>query len=911
MPFDPFSPHDPFLVTKLTVPHTHTHLLPRSQLIKRLDLAIERKLTLLSAPAGSGKTALLQLWTQDQKTPVAWLSLDEQDNDLVRFWGSILASLMWYYPALKTPSLSPPFERHDQQASVLITMLLNTLATFEQDCFLVLDDYHLIYHADIHATFSFFLEHLPSSVHLIVASRSEPPFPLARLRAAGAILELRASDLRCTAAEIAAFFTDVVGLSLRPDALDSLQTRTEGWITGLQLVALSLQSMQTPQEQETFVATMSGQTRYIFEYLLEEVFLRQSAVVQRFLMETSILSLLNSALCRALCEWYDGSDLLEIVDHRNLFLVSLDYQHAWYRYHSLFAEALRHRFRQHYPERWSLLHQRAAQWYLEQHMMSQAIEHALMAGDLELAALGLIQVAEPFLARGNTARLQSWLDAFPHLFIRTQPPLAIISAFLLLLSSRFDAVEAWLLDAEHVLNTGNCPFPSSTLSAGHLRGYIATARAALALNAGETAQAITIAMAARASLSEHNVLLQSLLVLNLSDVYELQGNISSAIQVLNEASVLNETKKAPFVLLDALGDMGRLQAAQGHLYQAGATYRQALDLVREEAGDGRSLPPPAGKVLIYLGELHYEWNELERALHLVREGIEYCQQWMHLRHLLEGYVLLLRICLARETWKEFFAILETAQRLIQESQEISQQIQVSSPGPKLLQAIDQIEALQMRLQIIQGKPEDAERALRERYPRLEEHSCVCYACATVFVELLLALQRPEQALELVEQWFTDAEAKGQVGRIVDLSIYRALSFQAQGRSEEALTVLQQALVQANTGGYHRLFVDKGPSLRPLLQGLAARGLARRLVQKLLDAMPPQRLPQIFSPDRLSQREQEVLYLLADGRSNREIAAHLVLSLGTVKWYIHAIYTKLGVGSRTQALAEAHRRRLLG
>ncbi|QBD75639.1 hypothetical protein EPA93_06320 [Ktedonosporobacter rubrisoli] len=903
---------NPILHAKLSIPTARIKLLPRPHLIAQLAQSAHHKLTLLSAPAGSGKTLLLSAWSKQIDAPLAWLTLDESDNDPARFWNYLLTALAKLYPEPHISLSNSSYAPLAQTIPSILTLLINALAELQHDRFLILDDYHLVQDQTIHASLAFLLEHLPVHIHLVLASRSDPPLPLSRLRVSGELLELRSADLRCSPSEVASFLRDCAELHLSPNASELLARRTEGWWAGLQLAALSLQKMADDNQREQFVRTFSGQDRYILDYLLEEVLQHQPPSVQRFLLETSILTDLNGSLCSALCPWGNTQEILENVVRANLFLVPLDHERHWYRYHQLFAAALRHRLHLAQPEHVPQLHQRAANWLASHAMLVPAIEHALAAGNVAQASQLIIQVAETLLMRGEVSRMQQWLDGLPTSLVRAHPFLSVAYAFLLLMRTQLEDIEERLQDAERALaheQSALALVESEALTPARLRGMIATVRSTVSVNLGDTEQAVNAAQYALEYLSPQDHALRGLILHNLGDTYKMRGETATAMQMLQKAVALNQDSGNLFVALTALCDVGKLQAIQGQLRQAADTYYRALELGALPAQQGGSSLLSAGKAQVYLSELLYEWNELDNALYYAQESVQRCKEWSHIRHLLEGYIVLAQVHYARTNIQAAHDTLNIALGLTDEIKAASQHLVTNRQDMRLLELIERVETLQAHFWLVEGEIERAELWLRERGFNLEIHPCLHPYAALALSRLLLLQKRPELAQRLLEPLIQETEAKGEILQLIDLLAWQALTLQQQGQLERALSAIARALALAEAEELVRTFVDKGHAMFVLLQRAAHQGIAPRYCQRLLLAFS---LPGVQGETlvELSKRELEILQLLASGKTNREIGALLTLTTGTVKWYVHEIYNKLGVGNRTRAIAEARRLHIL-
>jgi LuxR family maltose regulon positive regulatory protein len=615
----------PLLTTKLYIPPVRPGLVSRPRLIERLNEGLHRKLTLISAPAGFGKTTLLSEWVHRRSEvtpplPVAWVSLDEGDNDPTRFLAYVIAALQTLalsqvegieanigkgaLGALQSPQ-PPPMES-------VLTALINEIVTIPDSFALVLDDYHMIEAQPIHDALTFLLDHLPSQMHLVIASRADPPLPVARLRGRGQLTELRVDDLRFTPDEVAEFLNRIMGLGLSVDDITALDSRTEGWIAGLQMAAVS---MQGRENISGFVAEFTGSQHYILDYLIEEVLQRQSESVQSFLLQTSILERMSGPLCDAITGTGNSHAMLEHLEHANLFVFPLDDNHHWYRYHILFADLLRQRLHRAQPDLVPTLHRRASEWYEQNGHTAAAIDHALSAGDPERAAHLIEQAAESMMMRSEIATLQSWVEALPDEMVRARPTLCVFHTWALMLSGHpLEVAEARLQDAVEAD------------AAGSVSGEVMAVRALIATYQGKTRQSIELAHQALELLPEESLSLRSLVAGFLSLNYFYSGDVVAARQALDETVRIGQRAGNVMNTVLALCHLAELSIIQGQLHEGRAFYEQALELAIDEQGQGQR-QPIAGIALIGLGRLLLEWNDLDGATRHLVEGIELIKKW--------------------------------------------------------------------------------------------------------------------------------------------------------------------------------------------------------------------------------------------------------------------------------------------
>ena len=903
---------DVLLATKLHVPRPRPGFVPRPRLAGALDEGLARRLILVCAPAGSGKTTLLAGWAPSGNRPVAWLSLDAADNDPVRFWRHTVAALDRARPGIAErvgPLLGPPAPPSFEG---LVTALINDLAAQPGDgeVLLVLDDYHLIDAQPVHVSLGFLLEHLPRGLHLVLASRADPPLPLARLRAGGQLAELRAADLRFTAAEAAALFRESAGADLPAAAVAALAARTEGWVAGLQLAALSLEGQADPAG---FVAAFSGSHRYVLDYLAEEVLDRQQEELRTFLLETSLLERLSGGLCDAVTGRDGSQAMLERVEQAGLFLVPLDEVRGWWRYHHLFADLLRARLQQQRPGRVAGLHRAAAAWSEEHGLADDAVRHALAAGDTAWAARLVERHVETLLGRSEGATLRRWLSALPAESVRDRPRLGLAQAYGAAMGFQVEALEALLDDAERAFAvSGDEPYEASAgrpvSSLANVPAGIAFLRAVLARLRGDAALASDYNRQALAQLGEDDWLMRYLVRWNQAAADWLGGRPGPAERGLTE--VLAELRAAGqffagFLAMRVCYDLGEVQRAQGNLDAALATCRQAL----EEAGES-SQTAITGPAHVGLAQVLYERDELTAALDHATRGVTLCRQLTFTQSLATGLAVVARIRHAQgDAAGALEAIGEAGQARL---------------SPQVITLLNPVPAQRARLQLVQGQVAAAARWAQQRglgpddepgYPREPEY--------LVLARVLLAQNDPGAALVLLERLHAAAVSQDRAGSVIEIGALRALALAAAGEENAAVDALAGALTLACPQGYVRVFADEGPPMAALLGALvaaqraeqaAARGVPLGCLARVLrafggkDAMEGSRrgaaavVPGLV--EQLTARELEVLALLAEGAPNPRIAGQLVVSLDTVKKHVSHLLGKLGAANRTEAVTRA-------
>ena len=901
------SAQDVLLATKLHVPRPQPGVVPRPRLAEQLDEGLGRGLVLVCAPAGFGKTVLLADWAQRGPQRAAWLSLDAGDNDPARFWRHAIAALDRVRPGIGErvgPLLGPPAP---QSFDGLVTALINELAQPGADeVRLVLDDYHAIGAQPVHTSLEFLLEHRPPGLDLVLASRSDPPLSLARLRARGQLTELRAADLRFTAGEAAALLQQVASSHVLPDAVvTALASRTEGWAAGLQLAALSLRGQP---DVAGFVAAFTGSHRYVLDYLAEEVLERQPAPMRAFLLETSVLERLSGALCDAVTGGPGSQGLLEQIERDGLFLVPLDEVRGWWRYHHLFADLLRARLEQQ-PGQAAKLHQRAAAWYEEHGLADDAIRHAAAAGEMLQAARLVERYFDTVYSLwGEGATIQRWLSALPHDVVWSRPRLLLALAQVTATSGHLDEVEPLLEAAERVTACGaEEPFEPTVGRAGSLLvnipAHIALHRSYLAQLRGDAEGTAAFARQALAELHPGEWMLNSTIQGFLAVAGWLRGQLAEAERAfMSSLAGWQETDQLT-VTVWAAYSLAQVQRGRGRLDAAARTSQRALDVTEVPGGRAQ---PAAGLGHISLAEVAYQRDELDSALRHVNEGIPLCRQWVYVLPLASGLVTLAWV-------RQSTGDPAGARAAMNEAGQVA-------PGAAGL--LNTVPAQRARLLLAQGELGAAARWAEEsglepddepRYP--DEPGYL------VLARILLAQDDPGRALSLLDRLHAAAAAQGRTGSLIEVGALRSLALAAAGAGDEAVAALAGALTLACPQGFVRVFADEGPRMAGLLGRLIAAqrdghaaavplGCLARLRRAFVagpdtdgpgpGAAAPVAVPGIIEP--LTTRELQVLAMLAGGRPNQAIAAELVVTLDTVKKHVSHVLGKLGAANRTEAVA---------
>ena len=897
----------PILATKLYLPPPRPKAVLRPHLIERLDEGLHGKLTLISASAGFGKTTLVSEWLANCARAAAWLSLDEADSDLTRFLTYLVAALQTIAPNVGEGMLAALQSPQPPPTEAMLTALLNDIATIPHNFILVLDDYHVVDATAVDQALAFLLDHLPPQMHLVITTREDPQLPLARLRARGQMTEVRATDLRFTHAEAAGFLHQVMGLKLAAEEVAALEMRTEGWVAGLQLAALS---MRGREDAPQFVKAFAGDNRYIVDYLVEEVLQRQPERVRSFLLQTSILDRLSGALCDAVTGQHDSIAMLDALERGNLFVVPLDDQRHWFRYHHLFADVLATRARQEQPAQVPILHQRASEWYAANGFPADAIRHALAAKDFARAA-ALVELAWPAMeGRFQTTTWLHWAKALPDELVRTRPVLSTAYGWAFLNGGELEAAEPHLRAAERWLESSAQERAEMVvvdeMQFSVLPATIATARTYQAQARGDLLASVKYGQRALDLLPQEDYLRRGPAAALLGLAYWTSGDLEAAFRALTDAMVgFLKAGNLNFAISVTYG-LGDIRTVQGRLHDAIKSYTDALQIALAQ---GEPLLRGTADLYLGLSELYREQNDLDAAVHNLLRSEALGEQaglpdWRY-RH-----------CRAQARFKQAEGDLSGALDLLDDALRYYRRTPVPDVRP--------LTAIKTRVWVAQGRLSEARRWVQEMALSVDDDLSFLreYEHITL-ARVLLAEYSPAPAghdlrgaMHLLDRLQQAADAGGRMGSVIEILLLQALAHQAQDDMPHALAALERALKLAEPEGYVRIFVDEGLPLAHLLSAAAAQGMMPAYIGKLLAAFVPVDLAAHSRPDQadlhaaqpliepLSARELEVLQLIAEGLGNQEIANRLYLSQHTVKVHARNIYGKLGANSRTHAIAIA-------
>lgn len=901
----------PLLVTKLFIPSTRPERLPRPRLLEHLNLGLHRKLTLISAPAGFGKTTLVTEWLNHlqtdsegetgEKIKLAWLSLDENDNDPIRFLSYFITALnriedigaelgVEALTMLQSPQPQPP--------ETILTSLLNDISIINDKIILVFDDYHLIESSAIHNALNFFIENQPSQLHLVIATREDPLLSLSRLRVRGQVTEFRAADLCFNSAEVAEFLTKVMGLGLASSDIAVLESRTEGWIAGLQLAALSLKGRDDVSE---FIQSFAGSNRLVLDYLIDEVLDQQNIELQNFLLQTSVLERLIGPLCDAVRFGGDmvdgketGQEILERLDRANLFIIPLDEERCWYRYHHLFADLLRQRLQQTQPELLPTLHNRASTWFADQGFGEAAIDHALLGTEYDQAATLIDQHVGGNYEQVSSVTIQRWLAAFPTELLCDRPQLCLLQAWSLFTSGQLAGANQSLQTVFKLLETEN---NLSTLERNALFGRAAAIQSFIASYSGDFPRAIEFAQQAIEVLPNEEAPWRSAAQITLGDAYAAQGQMNAAHKIRSEALEMSKLSGDPFIQVIANLNLAETVWQQGNIKQVCEICAVLVQLAEKQGLTDATI---MGWLYGLWGTALAEMNQLERAAEYTLKGVELTENSQDIFYICSSHLHRIRALFAMGDYDG--------------AQTIATMLEQTALDYDLPQwATSQLSAWQVRIWLGQGNLEVAIEWVNDHgiqaaddFPFVQEPEYVALA------RVRLAQGVVSETQSILDRLQNAAEIGGRDLRRVEVKLLQALVAQTEGDLDRALAFLEPALHLAKPKGIIQTFVDEGPALARLLYEAVIQEIEPEFSQHLITAFPAES-PKLESKSKseadewvepLTERELEVLQLIAEGLTNPEVGERLYLTANTVKAHARTIYSKLGVNNRTQAVNRA-------
>ena len=913
----------PILTTKLFIPPSRPDLVPRTRLIEQLNFGLSRKLTLISAPAGFGKSTLLSSWVaQNETIKVAWVSLDEGDNDLTRFLQYFVSALQTIENKLGENIIGSIQSSGTPNTELVLTTLINEIIKITDEMILILDDYHMIESKQVHQAVTYLLDHLPINFHLIIATRIDPPFPLARLRARAQMIELRTSDLRFTDDEATAFLNQGMSLGLSEENIIALGNRTEGWIAGLQLAALSIQDKADATD---FIQTFTGSHHHILDYLVEEVLTQQSPEMQSFLLHTSILERLNGPLCEAVCEYGDneinGQTILEHLAKSNLFVVSLDDERLWYRYHHLFADLLYHRLKQIYPEKINELHIQASIWLEDNGFIKQAIQHALQMAD-KGRVINLLEFhAKSFLYEGETQirNMVSWFKKIPANILQERPLLLIYLAWALMFENPFEnyqKVEQILSDIKMSMEKGE----EDPLICGHvasIQGFISQPPIRTDHNPHKV---VALLKKAQVLLPLSETKIRSDNHINLGYEYMHLEDTKAAIQA-NQAAY-NEAQSGDnhLVAIVSIRNQAWINYCLGNLVQAIEICQNGLSSFKLK----NRIFPGTGILHIMLGYLLVEIGELDRAENELSNGFDLLRWFTEYEALTIGLIALSRLLILRGGDVRELEIGEKYERHWSNCCELLKTLKIIVAISRLEKDASPIENIQAWLQEHQPRIDVGFQGISP-WAETQHLTYITWIRAQIFLHSVdseyFDQAHLQQCLDYLVQRLQSAKQNEVVLRIIEISAIKALVLDALGADrDQVFAALEHALELGASRSYVRVFLELGSPIEKLLREISEIGNAPNYVAKLIAAFEvqnqPKPTPQIpekqITPtistshivEPLTHRELEVLCLMAEGLTYNEIAGQIMVSLNTVRTHVKNIYSKLYVNKRSQAIAKA-------
>ena len=881
--------HTTLLATSLRIPPPPAHLVHRARLITALAGGVPcHKLVLVAAPAGYGKTTLLAQWARASPLPVAWVSLSAEENDPERFLRCLVAAWAEVQPAVLESPLGLRLGAMSPDLDAVLTDFINVANGAPAPTAFVLDDAHQLRDPAVHSALTFLLDHLPPTLHFVLAGREDPPLPLARYRARQELLELRAADLQFSLSETSAFLNGPRGLGLTETALARLHDQLEGWIAGLQLVSLGARHHHEPPGP----LVVSGRHRFIADYLREDVLADLPADVQRFLLRTSILDRLSGPLCDTVTEGEGGQEMLERLERANLFLLPLDDQRTWFRYHPLFADVLRQELLRAFPEELPLLHRRAAEWFLRSAAPEQAFRHAIAGDAVDLVTRIGDDYAVIMMESGQLNVVARWVEMIPEAWYASVPLVNLLRVAYLIHAGAFEDSVVLLNEVEERIRSSPGRQTREALA------KVATVRCAIACFQNDVPSAEAYASQALSDLPGEDRFYRASIYHALGDTYSRNAHWDQAKSALRQALRVVHEPSSRIRSVHIYGALADLELRQGHLAIAGEYWRRALAVSQERELWGRLPIPVTGWVAIRMAELLYERNDLGEAWTHLRRGLELAQLGGDVRSLIAGYLLSARMKLTEGDVDGATDYLERVRPLLNEAQFPEWRSRFHRCQIELWLAQDRLRAV---VDWAGAAGNDVGDDARDE---------LAIDQLTLARALIVLRRQPDRAraLTILGRVIEIAVAHGRTGLEIEALALQALARWDEGDRAGALLSLERALHTAEPEGYARLFADLGLPMWRLLQEAHAREVMPEYVQNLLAAFPSEIAPtgdeSASLAEPLSEREHEVLDLMAAGLTNREIGDRLFISAETVKKHTGQIYAKLAVGRRTQAVARA-------
>lgn len=897
---------NPFLATKLYIPRSNAKQIVRSPLIDKLnafhDPFHDHKMTLVSAPAGYGKTTILTHWIAQFQDPVAWLSLDEKDNDPGVFLQYLISALQEIDPDIGVISANVLQTTKNPSFTAILIPLLNDISSSQMKLSVVLDDYHYIQVDEVHEILRYILDHMPPQLHLILSTRVDPPFPLAKMRARNNLSEIRINQLCFDTEDIDSFLNKVMNLKLSEKEIATLQHRTEGWAAGLQLAAISLKGCDNISD---FIEEFSGDNRYIVDYLAEEVLHKQDEQTHDFLLKTSFLHHISADLCNYILEIDNSQSILDNLEQQNLFIVSLDSKRNWYRYHHLFAELLYQRLVQSDPEIVFHLYRRASEWQEKNEHLEEAIDYAVAAEDINRAGELITMFSKNVWEHGKRTRLFHWFSRLPVDYIRTNMDLSFLHAWVLFENGQFEEAEKSLLISEKLIgsrvDSAEGEDNSWPVKLREIRGKVKAVRALLATGHGDAQRIIDYAQEALKYLPVESSTWRAIAYFSLGLAHSIDGDNNYAVELFTQAREdSRSTGNMDLYFRASYWLIGRLKYS-GKLQEAIDTCQELLRFAKE-----RKLEKTLvwGGVCVFWGDLLYERNRLDEAHRFINQEINMIEKGHDIGRKGWGYFCLMRVLAAKGE-------LAGAEDIIVKLEEL----QVSAKFPGWITHLT--ESFKARMWLEKGKLDKVKEWLEHNEIHVAGSILsLQYLGYMIFARYLLVQGKCREAIEVLDRLITKQRKTERILLLIETLLIKALVLQKDGDNQGAVTTLAEALNLAESGDYIRVFLDEGPAITELLEMAlesdsdAPRSFVRKLLTAFLLDPEPIDGAAVRGETDLSERELEVLRLIAAGLSNKKIMEKLYISLSTVKTHLRNIYSKLDTHSRTEAVAKAHELNLL-
>lgn len=888
------------LITKLHAPPLRSEYVQRKRLYAALDGGLTRKLTLISAPAGSGKTTLVSGWAHQQSIPVTWLSLDIDDNDVFRFLTYMITALQNAQSTIGLTSLGMLQTVQINQIEEILIQLTNEVLACQTPVILILDDYHLITSQEVHDVLLFLIDHISSQLHILITTREDPPFPLSRLRGRGELVELRTADLRFTNEEAALFIKRTTDSELTLDQVIALTARTEGWIVGLQLAAHSIRD-QTSSYVNNFIETFTGSHRYILDYLIEEVLLRQTPEVQDFLLHTSILERFTPSLCDALTGRKDGHLLVKQLDAANLFIIPLDQAREWYRYHHLFADLLRIRLEQTVEQdQIALLHRRASDWFEEHGFITEAIDHSLKTNEVTRIA-GLVERhVLAILEQGHSGTLMRWLKSMTPEMIMRYPWLNIARAWMLARNNSFEEALSFLSEVDEQLIQCDELSPDQVK---HINGHIKAIHCYIEVySMGNRQRSIQLANEALDLLPQADMRTRGMILVLLGNLYRLELSFSLSTQTLKRALVIYRESNQNYVVIDILAQLARIHRDQGRLHDAVKLYKEAHEIGTYTVVGKPYQSPLLAKIMGTSGRIYYEWNRLDDALQIGQQAVAFSKQLGQAHVEMGAHLLMAKILTRRRQNREALNSIQEALACGPSSASPIHEFIIGTAETDIRLAMGDIDSVE-RWVIKNGRRDDIATDVRD------------FELAHLNIVLFRnhRIHDLKDLLSFLTRYQSHYEERMALNLWVKVLILRALSLFAMSEVDQGLEVLSRALKYTESESYIRSYIDHGSAIAELLNYALARGISTNYVRKLLETLSsdhPDTEKQSNLIDPLSDREMEVLRLLTTHLTQSEIAVQLYISINTLRTHTKNIYDKLNVHNRTEAVNQAQKLNLL-